>query len=297
MSLAGRKKRLGFWGTLTPVVIVVILMAVAAYFSVWNVVEKLAQPVYKDWRFYAQAIPTLAAVVLAGLDRHFAGKRAKSDAAAVSDEAFEVLKDLATAMGRLTGDEQFKDYFNDLVQKCGPKLFRERKVRIGFFVLEAGESEKPDELDYLKKRAAFDLTNGMPLDYRTGTLDADDRDQAKEMIVRTKASKDLHVKNIYKDSADWQKLVKVKKHAYKCFVSAPVLDSSEEKPLGLLTVDAPKVGDLTDVDREWVRVLAKMLSHGLRDETSVVPKPANPLVNPAAGKRRGHSTQQAGATS
>lgn len=252
-------------------------MATAGGFSVWNALERLGDPVYKDVRFYVPLVCTVSAAILSGFDKHFAGKKSKRDGKAVSEDALELLTDLETAMGRLTDSDKFQAYFTDVVQKCGPKLFRERKVRIGFFVLEGGEAED-GALVYLKKRAALDLNNGMPLSYYAGDKDADNRDHAKEMIDRTRLSKDLCVPNIYKDSDGWKRLVNVKKTAYNCFVSAPVLDSKKLTPLGLLTVDAPKVGDLTSADREWVRVLAGMLSHGLKDETADVPKPKSPLT-------------------
>ena len=280
MSLAGKAPRKAFWGTLGPVAVSIVLVAVSTCLGAYNSLHPLGTPFYSDLRFYWPIAAASAAALVTGLDRYYSAKKAKTGATVVAQGAFDVLKGLESAMGWLTTDDKFQSYFDDLVKQCGPKFFRERNVRIGFFVLEAGEDEEQAALVYLKKRTAHEPDNGMPLMYRAGNVDADQRDQAQEMIARTESSKDLLVKNIYKDGPNWTRLVKVKKHSYRCFISAPVLDNKREKPLGLLTVDAPKVGDLTPEDQKWVRVLAGMLSHGLRDETADEPRLKNPLNQP-----------------
>ena len=277
MSLAGRKGRKAFWGTLIPVLISITLLAVAAGFGIWNSVSPIPKPTFTELRIIVPIATTVLAALLTGLDRYFAGKISKRSAEAVAQDALEVLSKLESAMGSLSADDKFQAYFDDLIKECGPKLFRERDVRLGFFVLEAGDFEEGEQPQFLRKRSSFDLSNGMPLQYVAGADPTAGRDHALEMIQRTRGGKDLMVKNIYKDAADWIRLERKEVKSYRCFVSAPVLDSKKNKALGLLTVDAPRVGDLTADDSKWVRVLAGMLSHGLTDESAEVPIPMSPL--------------------
>ena len=247
----------------------------------WNSLQPLKPPVTSDPLFYLPLVFSLAALVCTGLNGHYSGKKSKTSAEAVSTAALEVLKYLESAMGKLSDDDEFESYFDDLVLKFGPKLFRERDVRIGFFVFDGQEpidgSAPSATLLVLRKRKAFEMKNSLPVKYAADHADDGVRDHAKEMILRSVAGKDLWVKNVYKKSLSWVPFEKGQSKSYECFVSAPVYDSKQQRSLGLLTVDAPKVGDLCEADRQWVRLLAGMLSLGLRDEVAEVPKPKNPL--------------------
>jgi len=269
MSLAGRRRK-SFWGSQGPVWFSVSFVALAAVFAAWNSNDPTSE------RFWGSIACSFLAAAFTALDQHWAGKKSKVGKDAVANEAFEILSIMESAVGKLSANDQFKAYFAQLVEQCGPKLFQERVVRLGFFVLEAGEAEDVS-LRFLRKRAAVERGNAMPLTFQAGLVAPGERDQAKEMIMRAEANKDLWVKNIYKDSYGWKHLPKGSKNSYNCFISAPVLDWTQSRSQGLLTVDARSVGDLTDEDKRWVRMLAKMLSHGLRDEVSAVPVPRNPV--------------------
>ncbi|MHA7261934.1 hypothetical protein ACX80W_01900 [Arthrobacter sp. TMN-37] len=284
MSLNGKKRPWTFWGSLAVVILIALCAVVAAGIPVWNSIDPYWDPAapkgdlarYRHPRFFLPLGAGIVAAVLPLVNQHMTAKRATINGEFVAAKAFEVLQDLEMAMGRLSADDKYQAYFDDLIKKCGPKLFQGRDVRIGFFILEGGESEDLADLSYLRKRAAYERSNVMPITYIVGTTDADGRDQAAEMISRAKAGKDLWVKDIYRDSTGWTRRKKVRKTAYRCFISAPVTDASKSRSLGLLTVDAAEVGDLTESDGEWVRILAGMLSHGLRDEVAEVPKPTKP---------------------
>ncbi|GEM_PF-5377998 len=263
MSLAGKKIGWSFWGTLTPSLVNAALLAAAAAYTTWKGIDPQATPFGVP--FWVPVGLTVAAGVLGALDRFFAGKKRRVGASGVAEVAFSALMELEKSVQGLMADDGFDRYSHSLVEGLGPKLFREREVRIGFYLLEAGESESED-MNYLKLRAGYDHGGGLPILLYADKVEDGKRDHAREMIERAESIKDLVVPNIYRNSPGWIRLEGERRDSYSCFITAPVLDSKHEKPLGILTVDAPNARDLTTQDKKWVRMVARLLSHGLVEE-------------------------------
>lgn len=275
MSLSGPSGRQGFWGNWVPLGIFIVLMIIS--FLMAHL--RWGEGVLADWTPVAIQ---LAATLFMAVDRFVATKQQKLADKGVAAEARKVLAKANSLMDHV-GDHNFRDrdkFYNEVLQEYGVRIFSKRNVRLGFYALEAADTEEGDSL-YLRLAAEYETGDRMtPFITPNPNLPAD-QDIGRKMIDRAIHRQTLCVPDVTKDAPGWKARQDITK--YKCFVSVPVAPhgtpAASNAPgaiRGLLNVDSLKVGDLDAPDKEWAQLIAELIYIGGTRWVGTSPIASNP---------------------